>query len=342
MSNVEKSNVENLRNDLDIMSTPHAKTGKTNLWDVAVSINRTNPVPLDKSSIIFEDDVTTTEGETTITIPGTKIEDAAKEATAYPGQIISGLGGTNGTVYVLQPDDHEHDTHIANAGTELTYSDQTQTEAATYEELALQSTVDYEINKEAYQRQVANNARKNTEAQIAKFILENAESVEIQEDGSLTLKVPAKRSDQEDTRSTTVLGYIVETVGAEKTVREQATKDLATFIGTNVSIADAGDTILSDLTLPETLSDRTPNTAATLLEYIQRTVDAEVQKRYQQDLVLLDCINNLDLQRAVSIEETTQDGILTLNLEAKLRDSSSDIVEAEEDSENMPLRKYNN
>lgn len=383
-------NVKNLQDKLEVMSAPHRKTGKTNLWDVAVSINRTNAVPLDKSSVIFD---------------GTSIAEAANSATAYPGQIISSLHNTDGKVYALQPTGHEHRTHIADAGSEKTYTDQTTVEKKVFEELAPLSTVEYEVNKEAYKRQVANNARINTEQQIAEFILESSKNAEIAEDGSISLSLPAKTSDQEyiDSESTktvldyiiatvaaekrvrtdsdtvlaqyigtanpshtdkdgllsgeltlpatksdgtvrgasTVLGFVEETVAAEKAVREQATEDLADFIGTNVSIADTGETILSDLTLPEKLSDQTSSTAKNLLAYIQQTVDAEVQKRYNQDKVLLNCINNLDLQRAVSVEETTQDGILTLRLETKLRDSSSDIVDAEKDSENTPLRKYN-
>ncbi len=273
-------NVIKLQEKLEAMSTPHCKTNKTNLWDVAVSVNRTNAVPLDKSSIIFEDNGT--------------IEDAADEATAYPGQIISSLGGTDdkvyGKVYVLQPNGHTHFEHPHDADEDTrTYSEPNPPSSSgvvSFEELAPLSTVDYKVNKEAYERQVANNARKHTETQIANFITQLNTPAEngclIGEDGSLTLN------------------------------------------------------------LPDTLSDNSKNTTKTVLDYIVETVKAEVQKRYAQDLVLLGCINNLDLQRAISVEETTQDGILALNLETKLRDSSSDIVNAEEDSENTPLRKYNN
>jgi hypothetical protein len=280
-------NVIKLQEKLEAMSTPHCKTNKTNLWDVAVSVNRTNAVPLDKSSIIFEDNAT----ETIDGVQVTAIDKAAAKATAYPGQIISGLKETDGKVYVLQPTGHKHNTHTAEAidaeaNEVLIYKDQTQSEGRVYEELAPLSTVEYKVNKEAYERQVANNARKNTETKLANFITQLNTPAEngslIGEDGSLTLN------------------------------------------------------------LPDTLSDNSKNTTKTVLDYIVETVKAEVQKRYAQDLVLLGCINNLDLQRAISVEETTQDGILALNLETKLRDSSSDIVNAEKDSENTPLRKYNN
>ena len=297
------SNVENLRNDLDIMSTPHTQTGKTNLWDVAVSINRTNAVPLDKSSVIFED------GETT---DKATIKAAAGEATAYPGQIISGLGGTDGKVYVLQPDDHKHSTHIADAGENKTYSNKTQSEESVYEELATQSNVDYQVNKEAYQRQVANNARKNTETQIAEFILEKDKSVSIDIDGSIGLSLPAIISDETGTTATTVLDYVIETVNAEKNARKTTTKDLAEYIGTtfklNENLDNKGN--LSNLSLPDLLSDKTttPDTVKTLLQYIEATVEAEVQKRYQQDQVLLQCINKLSLEEVIpeNVEQTTK------------------------------------
>ena len=399
------NNVQTLKTKLDAMSQPHRKTGKTNLWDVAVSINRTNAVPLDKSSIIFEDAVTKTEGDTTVTIPGTTIKNAAEEATAYPGQIISGLGGTDGKVYVLQPDDHKHNTHSANAGSKLTYESQTQSEKTVYEELATQSDVNYQVNKEAYQRQVANNARKNTETKIAKFILERNKSVSINEDGSIELSLPAKISNEADTTAETVLDYVIETVAAEKDARTksdtvlaqyigtatpsfthkdglintsltlpqklsneadrtattvlgfieetvqaekddrvQATFDLASYIGTKVNIAHTNNTsgspILTGMYLPAELSDKTstPSTVTTLLQYITATVEAEVTRRYTQDLDLLAKINDLNLSEVVSItaiDGTEDDYSLDIKLATPLRDSSSDTL-------NPPITKYNN
>ena len=379
-------NVKNLQDKLEAMSTPHRKTGKTNLWDVAVSINRTNAVPLDKSSVIFD---------------GTPIAEAANSATAYPGQIISSLHNTDGKVYALQPTGHEHKTHIADAGSEKTYTDQTTVEKKVFEELAPLSTVEYEVNKEAYKRQVANNARINTEQQIAEFILESSKNAEIVEDGSISLSLPDTISDSTattDTTATTVLDYIIatvaaekrvrtdsdtvlaqyigtanpshtdkdgllsgeltlpatksdgtargastvlgfveETVQAEKAVRVQATKDLAAYIGTEIAIADTGSTILTGLSLPETLSDQTatPDNITTLLKYIEATVEAEVQKRYEQDSALLGEINALDLHRAISISATdniAEDGYLTIDLKTTLRDSQN----------NSPLSMYNN
>lgn len=385
------TNVQTLKTKLETMSQPHRKTGKTNLWDVAVSINRTNAVPLDKSSVIFEN-----------AEDNTVIEAAAAKETAYPGQIISGLKASDGKVYVLQPTGHEHLTHISDAENNLVYIDQTEiVESVVYEELATQSTVDYRANKEAYERQVVNNARKNTETTIAEFILESSKNTEIQENGDIALSVPSRLSDKSATTATTVLDYVVETVNAEKAareemgadilsylgtadangftiaddgnvsrlavpnklsdktdtpdetntvlkyvektveaekkVREQATKDLAAFIGTGIELADSGNTILSNLSLPEKLSDQTSTTATTILDYIKQTVEAEVQKRYNQDLVLLACINNLDLHRVISAtneSDPSKDGILTIDLTTKLRDNSAD-------TSNPPLTKYN-
>lgn len=385
------TNVQTLKTKLEAMSQPHRKTGKTNLWDVAVSINRTNAVPLDKSSVIFEN-----------AEDNTVIEAAAARETAYPGQIISGLKASDGKVYVLQPTGHEHPTHTSDAENNLIYTDQTEiVESVVYEELATQSTVDYRANKEAYERQVVNNARKNTETTIAEFILESSKNTEIQENGDIALSVPSQLSDKSITTTTTVLDYVVETVDAEKAarevmggdiisylgtadangftianngnvstlavpnelsdktktpaetdtvlkyiektveaekkVREQATENLAAFIGTEVDIADNGTTILSNLALPEKLSDQTATTATTILDYIQQTVEAEVQKRYNQDLVLLACINNLDLHRVISAtdeSDPSKDGILTIDLTTKLRDNSAD-------TSNPPLTKYN-
>jgi hypothetical protein len=378
MSNVKKLIVENLRNDLDIMSTPHKTTGKTNLWDVAVSINRTNPVPLDKSSIIFEDAVTKTEGDTTITIPGTTIENAAEKATAYPGQVISGLKSTDGKVYVLQPDDHEHSTHIANAGESKTYSDQTKSEESVYEELATQSNVDYQVNKEAYQRQVVNNARTNTEKQIAKFILEKDKSesidangdivdlVNIDKNGDIILTVPGQLSDSTTTPSdvTTVLDYVKATVNAEKEARKATTEDLAYYIGTDCDIDNKGN--LSKLGLPDLLSDKTStpsDTVKNLLQYIEATVEAEVQKRYQQDQVLLKCINELSLTEVIpeTVAQTTTtidaqdkvnsaltytDGTLLVDRTKPFRSKDSDVQDKSTINTNSeelpkPLQKYN-
>lgn len=385
------ANVQTLKTKLETMSQPHRKTGKTNLWDVAVSINRTNAVPLDKSSVIFEN-----------AEDNTVIEAAAAKETAYPGQIISGLKASDGKVYVLQPTGHEHLAHTSDAENNLVYTDQTEiVESVVYEELATQSTVDYRANKEAYERQIVNNARKNTETTIAEFILESSKNTEIQENGDIALSVPSQLSNKSTATATTVLDYVVETVDAEKAareemgadiisylgtanangftiaddgnvsglavpnklsdktdtpdetntvlkyvektveaekkVREQATKDLAAFIGTGIELADSGNTILSNLALPEKLSDQTSTTATTILDYIQQTVEAEVQKRYNQDLVLLACINNLDLHRVISAtneSDPSKDGVLTIDLATKLRDNSAD-------TRNPPLTKYN-
>lgn len=385
------ANVQALKTTLDTMAQPHHKTGKTHLWDVAVSINRTNAVPLDKSSVIFEDGEAVDKGT---------IKAAADKATAYPGQIISGLKAKDGKVYVLQPDDHVHSTHIANAGESKTYSDQTKSEKSVYEELATQSNVNYQVNKEAYQRQVVNNARTNTETQIAEFIIESDKSVSIDKNGDIALNLPDLLSDNTDTppeattvldyvkatvkaeklaretttgdlvdyigttygldnkgnlsklslpsslsdttdrTKSTVIGFIEETVQAEKDVREQATRDLAKYIGTEVTIADTGSTILTGLSIPGVLSDKTStpsDTVKNLLQYIEATVEAEVQKRYDQDQILLACINNLDLSRVVSATNETdpsKDGVLTINLATKFRDSSTD-------SETNPLTQYN-
>lgn len=412
------ANVQALKTKLDAMSQTHRKTGKSNLWDMAVSINRTNAVPLDKSSVIFEDG----EADDKDTIKA-----AADKATAYPGQIISGLKASDGKVYVLQPDDHEHNTHITNAGESKTYSDQTKSEESVYEELATQSNVDYQVNKEAYQRQVVNNARTNTEKQIAKFILEKDKSesiddngdivdlVNIDKNGDIILTVPDKLSDGTTTpagttvldyvkatveaektvrtasdtvlakyigtanpsftdkdglistsltlpqklsntagrTATTVLGFIEETVQAEKDDRVQATFDLADYIGTGVAIAhtdsDPGDPILTGMSLPDKLSDKTstPSDVTNLLRYIEATVEAEVQKRYAQDLVLLDIINELNLSRVVTVgvsENTPEDCCLNLWLQTGLRNNLQDVRNqpSEKDSHNTPLRKYNN
>lgn len=152
------TNVENLKAKLTSMAEPNSK-GKNNLWDVAVSINRTNDVPLDKSSIIFEEDTT--------------IAEAAQSPTAYPGQVITSLGTLDGKSYVLQPDNHEHKTHTADDTGEIEAKDLSVSSTAAYEELAFQSNVDYQVNKEIYNRKVAINAE--TKARVDADATETAE-----------------------------------------------------------------------------------------------------------------------------------------------------------------------
>lgn len=153
------TNVENLKAKLTSMAEPNSK-GKNNLWDVAVSINRTNDVPLDKSSIIFEEDTT--------------IAEAAQAPTAYPGQVITSLGTLDGKSYILQPDNHEYKTHTADDTGEIEAKDLSVSSTTAYEELAFQSNVDYQVNKEIYNRKVAINAetaeRKSEDTNIVAYI----------------------------------------------------------------------------------------------------------------------------------------------------------------------------
>lgn len=63
-------------------------------WDVGTTIHRTNPLPIDQSSVIFIENNENIE---------TAASEAAQWATAYPGHIFSVLNETTATPFVTQP-----------------------------------------------------------------------------------------------------------------------------------------------------------------------------------------------------------------------------------------------
>ena len=310
VNNQPSVNVFNLANKLEAMSQPHAKTGKNNLWDVAVSINRTNGVPLDKSSVVIKRAATDTED-------AIDINSAKSAATAYPGQIISELDtATNdGKVYVLQPTGHSHKTHISELiDTETVYpTDITKTVGTaanvTHEELAYQSTVDRLVNEEVYRRKVSDKARRDSDLAIIEFLGGNGK-LPSETDVIANLELPEKLSDGTKHDQSTVLAFLAKTVEAERTRRINSDQDLAEYIGsTNWGVDDVGEINSNKLTLPEKLSDKNARSedTKTVLDFIQATVEAEVQKRYQQDQVLLQCINKLSLTEVIpeTVAQTT-------------------------------------
>ena len=317
-------NVAKLKSDLEAMSTPHIKTGENNLWDVAVSINRTNNVPLDKSSIIIKQ-------------ADTDINSAADAVTAYPGQIISELDDSihDSKVYVLQPDSHHHETHPKELLEDETTSIAESGEITTrYEEFAFQSGVDYAINKETYNRKVSDNARRKSDEAISSFIGGNMHR-DLETDVITGFQVPDELSDKTATPDSikTLLEYLIATVATEKNRRVEATQIITNYIGSTDFQVDANSKIKSEsLNIPDTLSDNTatPADKKSILDFIQATVEAEVSKRYEQDLVLLNCINELDLSEVIDTSEVSTDGILEINLSKKLRVYTD------------PLTKYNN
>ena len=63
-------------------------------WDVGTTIHRTNPLPIDQSSVIFIENNENIE---------TAANEAAQKVTAYPGHIFSVLNETTATPFVTQP-----------------------------------------------------------------------------------------------------------------------------------------------------------------------------------------------------------------------------------------------
>lgn len=114
--------------------------GRTGLWDVAVSINRTNPVPLDNSTIIVLD----TDNEN----PGSSdFEQAAQDyainnPVAYPGQHLTVAAPRETRSFILQPGGYTYPYYTIESGTlETKYNN-----SANISELAYKTNVDYQVN----------------------------------------------------------------------------------------------------------------------------------------------------------------------------------------------------
>lgn len=87
-----------------------AKKASGALWDVAVSIKRGNPLPLDSNSVFESYE---------------KLQEYAQSSLAYPGQVLSVVSVDSTTVYCLdqnlniQPVGIEFDTLVLNGGTAI-------------------------------------------------------------------------------------------------------------------------------------------------------------------------------------------------------------------------------
>lgn len=78
-----------------------AAQAKASLWDVAVSIKRGNPLPLDANAVYNALGTATVNGETTTYTAGSLLEYAKTNPVAYPGQICSVVDVDKTTIYYL-------------------------------------------------------------------------------------------------------------------------------------------------------------------------------------------------------------------------------------------------
>lgn len=129
--------IEDLKKLLDKLEEqrPDKKTG---LWDIAVSINRTNPVPLDNSTIIVLDKENPASSD---------FEQAAQDYTitnpvAYPGQHLTVAASQETRSFILQPEGYTYPYYtIANGTLETEYNN-----SSNIAELAYKTNVDYQVN----------------------------------------------------------------------------------------------------------------------------------------------------------------------------------------------------
>jgi hypothetical protein len=111
--------------------------GKTGLWDIAVSINRTNPVPLDYSTIIVLDS-----NNKNSTFEGEAQKYAENNPVAYPGQHITVAAPQETRSFILQPEGYTYPYYTIENGTlETKYNS-----SANIAELAYKTNVDYQVN----------------------------------------------------------------------------------------------------------------------------------------------------------------------------------------------------
>ena len=96
--------IEDLKKLLDRLEG-QGPNGKTELLDMAVSINRTNPVPLDNSTIIVLDPASSTfEGEAQ--------KYAETNPIAYPGQHLTVAAPKETRSFILQPNGYLHNLYF--------------------------------------------------------------------------------------------------------------------------------------------------------------------------------------------------------------------------------------
>ena len=78
-----------------------AAQAKASLWDVAVSIKRGNPLPLDANAVYNAYGTATVNGEVTTYTAGSLLEYAKTNPVAYPGQICAVVDVDKTTIYYL-------------------------------------------------------------------------------------------------------------------------------------------------------------------------------------------------------------------------------------------------
>lgn len=78
-----------------------AAQAKASLWDVAVSIKRGNPLPLDANAVYKTLGVATVNGETTTYTEDSLLEYAKTNPVAYPGQVCAVVEADSTTIYYL-------------------------------------------------------------------------------------------------------------------------------------------------------------------------------------------------------------------------------------------------
>lgn len=128
--------IKDLKELLDRLEE-HGPDGKAGLLDIAVSINRTNPVPLDNSTIIVLDN----ENPASSDFEQAAQSYAEKNPVAYPGQHLTVAAPPETRSFILQPDGYTYPYHtIANGTLETKYN------SANIAELAYKTNVDYQVN----------------------------------------------------------------------------------------------------------------------------------------------------------------------------------------------------
>ena len=76
-----------------------AAQAKASLWDVAVSIKRGNPLPLDANAVYNALGTATVSGDKTTYTAGSLLEYAKTNPVAYPGQICAVVDVDKTTIY---------------------------------------------------------------------------------------------------------------------------------------------------------------------------------------------------------------------------------------------------
>lgn len=241
------------------------------MWDVAVPINRTNAVPLDNSTIVFQQEADKT------------VEEAAIRATldtnTYPGQIITVIHkeGDGATSFVVQTNTHTRSTLTLNEDSETAEA----TPSFVVEQIAYQATLDkkiVELKKEignlvhvmnfrgvyasldAVENEADSQDRPNAEDLNRGVKLRPGDVVVIAggpEDGTEY----DSDGDQLDNRGKPGMEYVYTGNGETHSWAELG-------FGSQVTSFLGGD---KGLSLPTTLPNGNPATSSTVLEYIQES-----------------------------------------------------------------------